>query len=150
MSIETEIMQKSFANEFEKIQVNFLHTAAFVEYRSKLFFRAYDLSPQQYNVMRILRGKHPECASMSYIAERMIDKQSNASRLVVKLVEKELVEYKQNKTDRRLIDVCINEKGLNLLAQIDEDIMQEIESIYNKFSEEELKLFNSFLDRIRE
>lgn len=149
MKIEDEIKQTKFISEFTKTQVNFLYTSAYLEYKSKIFFKQYDLSPQQYNVLRILRGIHPKCVNLSYITERMIDKQSNATRLIAKLATKKLVEYNQNKDDRRHIDICINENGLELLKIIDDTIIVEVTNNYSMLSVEELALLNNFLDRIR-
>jgi len=149
MRIEDEIKQTKPINEFTKTQVNFLYTSAYLEYKSKIFFKQYDLSPQQYNVLRILRGIHPKCANLSYITERMIDKQSNATRLIAKLATKKLVDYTQNKDDRRHVDICINDAGLELLKIIDDTIIVEVTNNYSMLSVEELEQLNNFLDRIR-
>jgi DNA-binding MarR family transcriptional regulator len=149
MKIENEIKQNIFPNEYVKTQVNFLLTSSFIDYRSKLFFKKFGISPQQYNVLRILRGNYPLCSSSTYIMERMIDKQSNASRLIAKLESKKLIDNKQNIFDKRQSDICINKNGLILLENIDEVIDTEIYHNYKDFSEYELKLLNSFLDRIR-
>jgi DNA-binding MarR family transcriptional regulator len=149
MKIEDEIKQTKPISEFTKTQVNFLYTSAYIEYKSKIFFKQYDLSPQQYNVLRILRGIHPKCANLAYITERMIDKQSNATRLIAKLATKKLVKYNQNRDDRRHIDICINDSGLELLKIIDDTIIVEVTNTFGMLETKELELLNSFLDRIR-
>jgi DNA-binding MarR family transcriptional regulator len=150
MKLENEIKQGRFPNEYVKTQVNFLLTSSYIDYKSKLFFKRFDISPQQYNVLRILRGNYPSCASSTYISERMIDKQSNASRLIAKLEAKQLINNKPNKLDRRQSDICINENGLNLLKMIDNIIQDEIYQNYKGLSENELIILNDLLDKIRD
>jgi DNA-binding MarR family transcriptional regulator len=150
MKIEKEIKQNKFPDEQTKLEINFWVTASCVQYRSRQFYKQFDLSPQQYNVLRILRGARPNMVTLGYITERMIDKMSNATRLIDKLERKNLVSRVPNPVDRRQSDICINEEGLGLLAKIDKLLDIEIVEKYKNLTEKELKLLNSLLDKLRE
>ena len=150
MKIENEIQQNGFPKIWVKTEVNILFSLAHLQYKNKLFFKSFGISPEQYNVLRILRGSHPNCLTLGKISEKMIDKMSNASRLVDKLEIKQLVSRKLKETDRRQTDICITKQGLALLSEIDKSINEEVATHYKNFSEKELLLFNSLLDRLRE
>ncbi len=110
MRIEDEIVQKSFKDEFHKLGVNLQFTAAFYrnEFRGRL--EPYGISPEQFNILRILRGQHPNPASAKLVMERMIDKSSNVSRLVEKLRTKGMVSRTACDRDRRAVDLEITPK----------------------------------------
>lgn len=148
MEIEKVIKIKKFRNEFEKLSINITYTASWIRSRYIQFFRRYDLSPEQYNVMRILRGQHPNQSSVNLVRERMTEKMSNASRLIDKLVRKELVERKECPSDRRQVDVRITQRGLDLLRQIDQEIDQLNSRMFNCDAKEASRI-NDFLNRIR-
>ncbi len=148
MKLEEEIQQQKFKNEFQKLVINLMFTGSWLGIRQIKFFRNYDLSPQQYNVMRILRGQYPKPASVNLLMERMLDKTSNASRLVDKLELKQLVERKKCESDRRKADVVITEKGLSLLEQIDKDLI-EFERGLLAIDEKEAVRVNELLDKLR-
>ncbi|MFT6176042.1 MAG: DNA-binding MarR family transcriptional regulator, partial [Cryomorphaceae bacterium] len=115
MKIEEAIQQKRFKSEFEKLVVNIIYTSRWLEYEEGKLFRKYYVTLPQYNLLRILRGQYPEAASVNLLIERMLDKSSNASRIVETLRKKGLVDRKECKADRRKVDVIINEKGLEVL-----------------------------------
>lgn len=94
MRLEDEIKQKSFRNEFHKLAVNIIYTHSWLMSKIIYMLSQYDITPQQYNILRILRGQFPSPASVSLLKSRMLDKMSDASRLVDRLVEKGLVEKK--------------------------------------------------------
>lgn len=149
-TIEQEINQKQFPNIYLKSDVNIMFTAGWIEGNLMRMFKKYGLSSQQYNVLRILRGQHPNPVMLTQITERMIDKMSNATRLVDKLILKELVTRELNSVSRRQVDINITEKGLNLLKQIDLEFDNRNPAPHYKLiSNEELELLNSILDRIR-
>lgn len=148
MGIEEAIKQKRFPNEFVKAEVNILYTAGWIENFSNKFFKKFDISMQQYNVLRILRGQHPNPVMLSVITERMIDKMSNATRLVEKLRLKGLVSRELNPNNRRQVDILITERGLSVLKEID-DNFHEMEKKFGHITEEEAKTLNNILDKMR-
>lgn len=148
MKIEEEIKQKNFKTEAQKSYVNLLYTANWLDYTSRQFFERFDITPQQYNVLRILRGRHPEPATVNYVRERMIDKSCDASRIIERLRVKKLLERKANKTDRRSVDICISSKGQGLLFSIDNEI-HKLETIFNRLNDSELEVLNTLLDKLR-
>ena len=148
MKIEEEIRQSKFQDEYQKLVINLLFTSGWMNVQHLKFFRNYGISLQQFNVLRILRGQYPNPASVNLIMERMLDKTSNASRLVDKLELKKLVERKICKTDRRQVDVLITESGLELLRQIDTHY-EEIIDTYRRISEKEAHQVNDILDKLR-
>ncbi|MFN4235125.1 MAG: MarR family winged helix-turn-helix transcriptional regulator [Bacteroidia bacterium] len=148
MKIEDEIKQKAFKNEFQKAMINILFTSGWLEHKQTQFFKKWGISPQQYNVLRILRGQNGNPITVASIQERMMDKMSNASRLVEKLKQKNLIERKECKTDRRQVDVIISKKGLELLNDIDKNI-HEIEKPIKNISKEEAIELNRLLDKLR-
>jgi DNA-binding MarR family transcriptional regulator len=148
MKLEDEILQKQFRNEYHKATVNVIFSYNWlVNYQVKLF-KPYGITLQQYNILRILRGQYPKPATIKLIKERMLDKMSDASRLVEKLRLKGLVERNICSNDRRNVDVCITEKGLELLSQLDKHD-DEIDAKLSTLSEEEIKHLNNLLDKLR-
>lgn len=119
MELEKEIQQTSFNSVYHKMALNILFTAHWMEYNNACFLKEWEITPQQYNILRILRGQHPKPASVNLLIERMLDKMSNASRLVEKLRVKGLVSRQECVNDRRQVDVLITTKGLELLKVID-------------------------------
>jgi DNA-binding MarR family transcriptional regulator len=117
-------------------------------YQQLELLRGYDLTTQQYNVLRILRGHHPTPMKVNAIADRMLDKTSNASRLVDKLLAKELLVRKSCEADRRAVDVLITEKGLELLKEIDPLIL-DLENEMDVITPEEAETVSKVLDKLR-
>ncbi|MEX0883029.1 MAG: MarR family transcriptional regulator, partial [Cyclobacteriaceae bacterium] len=115
--------------------------------QSKIF-KPYDLSPEQYNVLRILRGQHPDPTTVSSIQDRMLNKMSNASRLVEKLKQKDMVCRKECIHDRRQVDITITQDGLQILKQLDEEIKTSNRNILN-LDENEVIQLNDLLDKLR-
>ncbi|PSJ74821.1 MarR family transcriptional regulator [Sphingobacteriales bacterium UPWRP_1] len=149
MQLEKEIHQKQFRNEQQKGIVNILFTYNWLITRIKHFLKPYDITPQQFNVLRILKGQYPQPISTSAIRERMLDKMSDVSRIVDRLVEKQLIVRTPCPTDRRLVDVSINESGVQLLLVIDTHIHQ-LDALLHNLSPEEAHLLNELLDKIRD
>ena len=149
MGLEQDIQQESFKSEYHKLVVNIAYTQSFLNGKLNKFLKPYDLSMQQFNVLRILRGQHPEPVSINSITERMIDKMSNASRLVEKLRKKEMVERSVCKEDRRQADIKITDTGLQALAELDESL-DKYDLIFSHVPESYVKFANEVLDRLRE
>jgi DNA-binding MarR family transcriptional regulator len=148
MSIETDIKQNNFKSPYTKAIVNILYTHSWLQSVQMEIFKPYDLTIQQYNVLRILRGQHPNPITVIAIIERMMDKMSNASRLVDKLLLKGLAVRTECPNDRRAVDVTITQKGLDLLAEL--DILQDNwEKTLTHLSEEEALQLSDLLDKIR-
>jgi DNA-binding MarR family transcriptional regulator len=147
MRIEEEIHQKEFISEKQKATINLIFTSSWLMNKHKDFFKAYGLTPQQFNVLRILRGQHPDTISTSEIKSRMLDKNSDASRIVDRLTLKALVTKTICPNDRRLVDVGISKDGLNLLKQMD----KKLNTLDNDLgiSEEEAHQLNILLDKVR-
>jgi DNA-binding MarR family transcriptional regulator len=113
------------------------------------FFKSYQLSHQQYNILRILRGQYPKGISVNDIKRRMIDKMSNVSRLVEKLKLKGFAERVECASDRRVVFVHLTEKGLSLLADIDKTIEANL-SAFNRITVEEAEELSRILEKLRD
>lgn len=148
MKLELEIKQEKFKNDYHRLLLNVMYTGSWLNIRQIHFFKGYDLSPQQYNILRILRGQYPEPASINLLIDRMLDKMSNASRLVDKLHTKGLVERRPCPADKRQVDVLITKKGMKLLELIDKDI-NDLEDPFQNLTKTEVKTLNELLDKIR-
>lgn len=149
MKLENAIQQFKFKSPLNKAFLNLIYTAGRIHAAQTRFFKQYDISPQQYNVLRILRGQHPNAASMGLVQERMLDQNSNASRLVEKLKQKNLVKRSECKADRRQVDLVITKLGLQLLEQLDE-LLPKMEEGFNKLSEVDFETLNRLLDTLNE
>ena len=148
MELQKELQQKSFKSEKQKLVLNVLFTAGWLDCMAIRKFKPHGLSPQQFNLLRILRGQSPKAVSANLIAGRMIDRKSNVSRLLDKLLLKGLVTRKENPEDRRAIQVSITSKGLQLLSKIDKEEPEWLESM-NQIPEKEAKRANEILDQLR-
>lgn len=148
MKIEEEIKQDKFHSEFQKLAINILFTSNWLNSNTTKTLKPFGISPQQYNVLRILKGQSPKAISVSNIMERMIDKMSNTSRLVEKLRQKELIERVICESDRRQVDVKITQKGLDLLGKVNKE-MNAFKNITDNLSEQEARTINQLLDKMR-
>jgi len=148
MGIDQDILQSKFRNEHQKAIVNLLYTYNWVTEKSKELFATEDITPQQFNILRILRGSHPTPLSTLQIRERMLDKMSDTSRIVDRLIAKGLVKKGICKDDRRLVDVMITEKGKKLLERLDAR-QDEIDNIIGNLSKKEATSLSELLDKIR-
>lgn len=148
MNLEEEIKQKTFESEHQKAVLNVMVTSGWYNNLNSTILKPFGISPQQYNVLRILRGQLPKPVMLSIIQERMLDKMSNASRLVDKLVEKNLVSRHQCCHNRRQVDILISDTGLELLNKTD-GLIKDGYSLTTKITEDEAKELNRILDKIR-
>ncbi len=147
MELEKEIAQKSFKSERHKAMVNIIYTYFWANNLTRNDFNSYDITPQQFNILRILRGQYPNPTTINLLKERMLDKMCDASRMVDRLKQKELIERCVNKKDRRSVDIVISQKGLDLLARIDVELDQE--KLMEHLSEDEARQLNTLLDKLR-
>ena len=148
MTIEEQIKQNHFESEAEKAIVNIAFTQSYLNGRMTRMFKPFKVSQQQFNVMRILKGQHPKPVSINDITDRMIDKMSNASRLVEKLRLKGLVDRKVSKVDRRQADVYLTEHGIKTLDLLNKELsgfVKELEAM----PREEYVILNHSLDKMR-
>ncbi len=148
MRLEDEIVQKKFRNETHKLGVNLVYTFNWLDAFSQKHFKQYGITGQQFNVLRILRGQHPNPATIKLLKERMLDKMSDASRIVEKLRVKGFVERHICASDRRNCDVFISAKGLKLLTEIDRQ-EKVIDDFFSNLSATEKKQLNDLLDKMR-
>lgn len=148
MSIENDINQRAFRNEHQKGIINLIYTYNWMNERMKAVFDREGVTAQQYNILRILRGAGKPISTLQ-IRERMLDKMSDTSRIVDRLVLKGLVKKNTCKNDKRLVDVTIEPKGSRLLDKIDQ-YEQEMDDILGNLSEPETKTLNKLLDKIRQ
>ena len=148
MKLEEEIKQSKFKNEYHKLSVNIIYTANWLSHHHSRHCKKYDITSEQFNILRILRGQYPKTATVNLLIERMLNKMSNASRLVEKLRKKDLVERKINEADRRACDVIITKKGLSLLSELDK-VEKELNKMISHLSEREVKTVNILLDKLR-
>ncbi|HEX5168120.1 MAG TPA: MarR family transcriptional regulator [Cyclobacteriaceae bacterium] len=149
MSLENDIQQKSFRSEYQKALLNIIFTHNCLNNTVNDFFKDYSITRQQYNVMRIIRGQSPKAASIQLIRDRMLDKMSDASRIVERLRVKNLIKREASPEDKRTVDITITEDGIKLLETIELRI-EEVESSIRKLSLEEAALLNKLLDKIRD
>jgi MarR family 2-MHQ and catechol resistance regulon transcriptional repressor len=148
MSIDKDIKQRNFRSEHQRAIINLIFTYNWTVERLKLIFDKEGLTMQQFNILRILRGNEKPLSTLQ-IRERMLDKMSDTSRIVDRLIIKGLVKKITSKTDKRLVDVSITERGNKVLQKIDlqED---EIKDIMHALTDKEAKTLNKLLDKIRQ
>jgi DNA-binding MarR family transcriptional regulator len=148
MGLEKDLKQERFDNVYEKMVVNILFTGSWLSNLNAARLKPFGLTPEQYNVLRILRGSHPKPMMLADITSRMIDRNSNATRLVEKLKSKGFVNREICETNRRQVDISITESGLNVLAKIDEGLDQWLENL-KTIPQSEVEELNSVLDKLR-
>ncbi len=147
MGIETDINQTQFRSEGHKATINLIYTFNWMMEKLKTLLDPYDLTSQQYNILRILRGAKAPLSTMQ-IRNRMLDKMSDTSRIVDRLILKELVRKNTCPRDKRLVDVIITQKGLDLLSEIDQ-YSNDHDAIISNLSEAEMMQLNLLLDKVR-
>jgi DNA-binding MarR family transcriptional regulator len=148
MSLEEDIKQEKFNNEFQKMAVNILFTSSWLYNVNATRLKKYDITPEQYNVLRILRGSHPKAIMLADITSRMIDKNSNATRLVEKLRQKGLVKREICENNRRQVDISITDKGLQTLKRVESDESEWL-GLLKKVTKAEATELNRILDKLR-
>jgi DNA-binding MarR family transcriptional regulator len=148
MSLEQDIKQSKFRDEHEKAAINILFTASWLSNKNALRLRPHGITSEQFNVLRILRGSHPDKLMLAEITSRMIDKSSNATRLVEKLRQKGLLRREICENNRRQVDITITEEGLALLKAIDVEMESWVKSLRGITLSEAQEL-NRILDKLR-
>lgn len=148
MGIEDDIQQKKFASPAEKAIVNISYTNSFFAGLINSALKERKISLQQFNVLRILKGQHPRPVSVNEITSRMVDKMSNASRLVDKLCDKELVMRTACMYDKRQVDVSLTKLGVTSLEELNVSVDGVIKS-HSNLQPDEFETLNTLLDRLR-
>lgn len=148
MRLEKEIQQKSFKSPQQKLAVNLFYTNNWLSSHYTVFFKGKDLTTQQFNVLRILRGQYPNPCHLKLVKERMLDRMSDTSRIIDKLVLKELVIRNQCPGDRRSVNLLISDKGLELLKELD-FIDEATKDVFKNLPTEKIELLNELLDALR-
>ena len=148
MSIDKDINQTNFKSEFQKAIVNLIFTYNWTTEQLKNIFNEEGLTLQQFNILRILRGSQAALSTLQ-IRERMLDKMSDTSRIVDRMIIKGFAKKAICKTDKRLVDVTITTKGLKLLEKMDKQ-EDKMEAIFENLSGAEAKTLNKLLDKIRQ
>ena len=148
MGIESDIHQSKFVSAKQKAMINLLYTYGWMIEQIKEFLSEEDITHQQYNILRILRGSHPEPLSTLQIRERMLDKMSDTSRIVDRLIAKHLVKKSVCPKDKRLVDVTITEKGQKLLKKLDAR-QDNVALVMGNLSEKEAEQLSALLDKLR-
>ena len=147
MSIDKDINQRKFRNEYQRAAINLIYTYNWANEQMKQMFDQYDITPQQFNILRILRGAGEPLSTLQ-IRQRMLDKMSDTSRIVDRLLKKGLVKKITCKADRRLVDVTISDKGLKLLEKMDRHD-NDMEAVFKNLTDAEAKTLNKLLDKLR-
>jgi len=148
MSLEKDINQRTFRSEYQKGIINLIYTYNWMNEKMKARFDKEEITGQQYNILRILRGAGKPISTLQ-IRERMLDKMSDTSRIVDRLVLKGFAKKNICKNDKRLVDVSISSKGKKLLEKMDQ-YEKEMDAILGNLSLAETKILNSLLDKIRQ
>jgi DNA-binding MarR family transcriptional regulator len=148
MRIEEEIQSNKFEDNYHKAVINISYTSGWLNNVLRDKFEKHNLTQQQFNILRILRGQYPKPATVNLLKERMIDKMSDASRIVDRLVQKGLVSRCTNTRDRRAVDIRISDAGIDILDKMDKDFRTK-DILKNNLSEEEAAKLSDLLDKLR-
>jgi len=148
MRIDEEIQSSKFEDNYHKAVINITYTYGWLSNVFRCRFERYNLTQQQFNILRILRGQYPNPATVNLLKERMLDKMSDASRIVDRLVQKGLVSRCTNNKDRRAVDIRISDAGLAILAKMDEEFKTK-DVLQDNLTEEEAAKLSDLLDKMR-
>lgn len=148
MRIDEEIQSSKFENNYHKAVINISYTYSWINNYNRCHFEKHNITMQQFNILRILRGQYPRPATVNLLKERMIDKMSDASRIVDRLVQKGLVSRCTNTKDRRAVDIRISDEGLAILSKMDEEFKIK-DALQDNLTEEEAGQLSDLLDKLR-
>jgi DNA-binding MarR family transcriptional regulator len=145
--IEDEIQQKKFKSSHQKAVINLIYTANWVQNKHHHFFKSFGITGQQFNILRVLKGQHPKSISATEIKTRLLDRNSDVSRLLDRLGAKNLLTKNTCPQDKRASDIFITEQGLELLKEIDKT-QKDIDHVI-ALSTEEASQLSELLDKCR-
>ena len=149
MATDKELREKSYSSEYQRLRINILYTANWLNSQVRVFLKPFDITSKQFNILRILRGhkgKTPQ--SILEIKDKMIDRMSDVSRLIDRLEKKQLISRKNCDVDRRTIRIVITKEGLRLLAKIDDE-MHVLDALFTNINEDEAAALNEGLNKFR-
>jgi DNA-binding MarR family transcriptional regulator len=147
-SLEDDIQQSTFRSPQQRLAINLIYTSNWLNDHYTHFFKGLDITVQQFNVLRILRGQYPNPCHLKLVKERMLDRMSDASRIVDKLVQKQLVDRGSCPSDRRSVNLVISKKGLEFLEKLDfiDDASKEL---FSNLPLKKIEELNTLLDDLR-
>ncbi len=148
MRLEDEIQQFKFRNQRQKMLINLIYTYNAISSKMQEFLKMESLTMQQYNILRILRGQHPNPATNSLVKERMLDKNSDVTRIIDRMIRDGLVYRVNCESDRRRVDITITDLGLDKLKRLDA-MSEQMDTIASGLSEDEAVTMNDLLDKLR-
>src|SRR6201989_2013231 len=148
MRIDEEIKSTNFEDNYHKAVINISYTYGWLNNTYRCKFEKHNLTSQQFNVLRILRGQYPNPATVNLIKERMLDKMSDASRIVDRLVQKGLVSRCTNSRDRRAVEIRISDAGMEILKKLDPEVASG-DILKTNLTEEEAGILSDLLDKLR-
>jgi DNA-binding MarR family transcriptional regulator len=144
--IEDEIKQAKFVSSLQKAVVNLIYTSNWLQSRQQNFFKTFGITGQQYNILRILKGQHPKSISATEIKSRMLDRNSDVSRLLDRLASKRLITKQTCPNDKRATDVLITREGISLLKDIGKNQRQDG---FLSLTDDEASALSDLLDKAR-
>ena len=148
MRIDEEIQSNKFEDHYHKVVINIAYTDSWLVNLFRCKFGKHNITQQQFNILRILRGQYPNPATINLLKERMIDKMSDASRIVDRLVQKGFVSRCTNNKDRRAVDIRISDIGLEILSTMDAEFRAK-DYLKQNLTEEEAAALSDLLDKLR-
>ena len=149
MSTDKELREKAYSSEFQRLRINILYTANWLNTQDREFLKPYGITTKQFNILRILRGHKGKTAlSILEIKQKMIDHMSDVSRLIDRLMKKDLILRKNCEVDRRTIRIAITKDGLRLLSKIDEFI-PKLDEVFLNITEDDAIVLNKGLNKLR-
>ena len=149
MRLDEEVNQARFRNNQHRAVANILYTYSNVASRLQRMLACYDLTLQQFNILRILQRQHPEPACNCKIREQMLDSRSDITRIVDRLIKEQFVTRKTCNDDRRKVSIAITPKGLKALENMDE-LNKKMDAIVTSLTNRELEELNRLLDKVRD
>ncbi|MEZ5015599.1 MAG: MarR family transcriptional regulator [Flavipsychrobacter sp.] len=148
-TIEELIITKPMKDPYMRAYINIMYTGVWLQQNVSQVLKPFDITEPQYNVLRILRGQQGSPMNLYEIQDRMIQKMSNVSRLIDKLLVKGLVERNECQDNRRRVDIVIREAGLKLLEDIEQPLLAMLGNVSKNITEEEARMLGDVLDKLR-
>ncbi|KAA5536208.1 MarR family transcriptional regulator [Taibaiella lutea] len=149
MKLEQELRMSRFRDDFQRAYLNIVFTGNFLQSKMQQDLKKYNLTPPQFNVLRILRGQNGIPIGAFAIQDRMVHRTSNVTRIIEKLIDKKLVTRKNNPDNGRIVDILITKAGLKVINEADSIAQKAINDISNVLSEEQAREMADWLDAIR-
>lgn len=146
--LEDELQQRQFMSLREKTLVNLIFTFNFFQHKLEEMMRYFGITPQQYNILRILKGQYPNAITLNDIKNRMLDRNSDVSRIVERMRKKNILTRKINPNNRRAVEISITQEGIELLKKI-EPYLNKYHNSISHLSDSELETINNLLDKMR-